>query len=509
MDLRRSERNCVRRNYFNLHNGIYHQENESVYNMSGQDYVALHPEEEEFLDEVNPSDLQELLEDECEEVSSLEEELRLRQLQEEEKRKKEDVIRKQILRERLDALRAVQDRKALLKRALAGEIPLSAVPPKPTAVRSNPTTPVGSPEKPVSVLQSKVATAGAPTGGEYNNLLASVLQLKDGNLGPFAELMSKSASSIRNSRDRRSGGPIDFSDARQLKFPNGAGNSNPNREKSSTVRSLKADLNNVSMFNSKQKTDIASVGVNASINTSAIDAGGVICDNQHLSSHSTEPVKAEIECPKVKTTKTVTITTPEVSSDSDAEFQEVKYKRVSKKKSGILAKPDESDIVKPVKYPHELLDDRHVKGPDKLFAKLSFSQFCAGEIELILRNGITAEERTARLNILKTICYHHSYLDTAELKSLYHATMIKVERAASNWSVSLAEQLHGDLAFRASVMSREKERKLEEKSTSGGSQSKSNSGSNKKSEGKIGRGQSPLLYELQQRQLLSPGYPFR
>ena len=63
------------------------------------------------------------------------------------------------------------------------------------------------------------------------------------------------------------------------------------------------------------------------------------------------------------------------NSDSD----EDESKPLKKRKSGIMAKPDEADILKTVRYPHELLDDRHVLGPDKVFNKLSFLQLlCRG-----------------------------------------------------------------------------------------------------------------------------------
>ena len=108
-----------------------------------------------------------------------------------------------------------------------------------------------------------------------------------------------------------------------------------------------------------------------------------------------------------------------MSSDDDDDFKEVKSK---KRKSGILAKPDEADIVKPVRFPHELLDDWHVKGlRGRFFPKLSFPNFCAGELEIINRQGISKEEQQARLGILATICYHHAYLDVSELKNQYDA----------------------------------------------------------------------------------------
>ena len=120
---------------------------------------------------------------------------------------------------------------------------------------------------------------------------------------------------------------------------------------------------------------------------------------------------------------------------------------------------------------------------DKIFAKLSFQNFCAGELEIITRAGIKNEEREARLEILKTLCYHHNYLDMTEIRSLYAATMQKVERGVSQWNCSLAERLHNDLAFRASVTSREKEKEKQAAEKSKMTTPGSNSGSKKESKG--------------------------
>ena len=144
-----------------------------------------------------------------------------------------------------------------------------------------------------------------------------------------------------------------------------------------------------------------------------------------------------------------------LDQDEDISDDE-KSKKTKKKKSGILTKPDESDIVQTVKYAHELLDDRHVKGPDKVFNKLNFPLFCAGEIELIRRPGIGLDEKEARLGILATICYHFCYVDISELKAQYDATLKRVERGVAGWSGDLADRLHQDLAFRAAILARER-----------------------------------------------------
>ena len=141
-------------------------------------------------------------------------------------------------------------------------------------------------------------------------------------------------------------------------------------------------------------------------------------------------------------------------------------------------------------YPNltKLLDDRHVRGHEKTFSKLPFHLLCVGELEIIRRTDLAMQEREARLAILNTLCYHCAYLDISKLKAQYDATMKKVERGASTWSVDLAEKLHMDLAFRASVINREssgKEVKVSKNDKKANSQDDFKTPSGKKQESKL------------------------
>ena len=148
--------------------------------------------------------------------------------------------------------------------------------------------------------------------------------------------------------------------------------------------------------------------------------------------------------------------TPGAEGDSDEDPDN--GKKGKKRKSGILTKPDEVDIIQTIRFPHKLLDDRHIKGSDKIYAKLNFAQLCAGELELIKRAGVPQDEKDTRIELLLTLCYHSAYLSTEELKSQYSATLQRIERGSAKWDPVIAERLHNNLAFRASVISREKEK---------------------------------------------------
>ena len=125
---------------------------------------------------MDPAVLQEVIDDENAECENLEAQIISMQLQEEQSKKKRII-------EQLDSLQAIKEKKELYKRVLAGELPASAVKIKRTPA-SNPVTPVTSPTRP-----TKQAPKSA--NSEYNNLLSSVLQLRHGNLAPFANLMSQ------------------------------------------------------------------------------------------------------------------------------------------------------------------------------------------------------------------------------------------------------------------------------------------------------------------------------
>ena len=119
-----------------------------------------------------------------------------------------------------------------------------------------------------------------------------------------------------------------------------------------------------------------------------------------------------------------------------------------KLKSGKCTKPDEIDILKTVKFPHEKLDSRHMQ--IKIFDKLPFNLLIVGELETISSN-ITQEEMIARVNIAKPICYHKLYLDDEDLRNGYDDIMKKVEHETLGWTDELPDKLHEHYIFRANV----------------------------------------------------------
>ena len=122
-----------------------------------------------------------------------------------------------------------------------------------------------------------------------------------------------------------------------------------------------------------------------------------------------------------------------------------------KLKSGCTTRPDESGIKCVVQFAHEKLDLVHVR--NRVFSDLSFHFLVAGELELILQEGIDPVEMVAHLRFLRMLCYHHEYLDIEDLRDQYDATMKNIERGLNMWADfrELEMQMHTNLTFRATV----------------------------------------------------------
>ena len=126
-----------------------------------------------------------------------------------------------------------------------------------------------------------------------------------------------------------------------------------------------------------------------------------------------------------------------------------KYKKLT---SGKCARPDESDIKRVVKYAHDKLDPRH--STEKEFENLKFNLLIAGELELASQQGISPQERQARLSIAETLCYHKNYLPDEVLREGYDITLKRVECGAQDWDEVIGEHLHEFLHYKANLIMR-------------------------------------------------------
>ena len=128
-----------------------------------------------------------------------------------------------------------------------------------------------------------------------------------------------------------------------------------------------------------------------------------------------------------------------------------------KLKSGKTTRPDEVGIKRVVQFAHEKLDPVHVR--NRVFSELSFHFMVAGELELILQEDIDECEKLVRLRFLHMLCYHRQYLGVEDLRDQYDATMKNIERGLHSWNdVTVLElQMHSSLTFRATVNARNAE----------------------------------------------------
>ena len=141
-------------------------------------------------------------------------------------------------------------------------------------------------------------------------------------------------------------------------------------------------------------------------------------------------------------------------SDSDSSPDRRSGKK--KLKSGILTNPDEAGIKCVVQFPHTKLDPVHVQ--ERVFNELPFHFLVAGELEIILQDSIKNEERSARLNFLKLLCYHKQYLDIEDIRTQYVANLQAIEKGEADWTDfrRLCNQMHTNLTFHVTLKSRDK-----------------------------------------------------
>ena len=130
---------------------------------------------------------------------------------------------------------------------------------------------------------------------------------------------------------------------------------------------------------------------------------------------------------------------------------ETKTEEESKKKlvSGKCAKPDDTDIQMVVKYPHEKFNAKHIQ--DRNFISLEFNFLIAGELEIISFKSIPTEERNARVEVAKILCYHKRYLDDGDLREGYDSIMKQIEQGKLKWMDEVSQKLHEHLDYRANV----------------------------------------------------------
>ena len=409
-----------------------------------------------LVDQLDTNKLKAVLRKRQEECVSLQKKLK--------KEKEKDEKRKKEAKELLALIKATDKKKANLKRSL--DVSRSSTPaqsPKKEKIRKTTTksdTRKVVKRKKVDTQQRKKEDPQETS--EYKDTLNSLLKLKQGTGSvEYPELVEKAMEATDNIYSIKKQREIESSNKKDKKDRNnkvgqqsvielleqlntnregtrshldepGAGASDPNKSASTHPDKSEMTHNETKgLLNELKNTKTPKEKIGEKLVNLILHNKGTADDLTELCNKFNETIKVD---------------TTETTQES-----EVKAKKLT---SGRCAKPDESDIKRVVKFAHERLDPRHTK--DRNFDKLSLHMLIAGELELAGQNGISPEERNARINIAKTLCYHKNYLSDDILRDGYDQVLKRVERRQQDWNEVLGEHLHELLTYKANIIMREK-----------------------------------------------------
>ena len=274
-------------------------------------------------------------------------------------------------------------------------------------------------------------------GEENLTVLDSLLNVKQGKIDKFAELMSQAMQASENLDYLRTDNKVrEISEQKGKEF-----------EKTVTPRCEQQ------LVNSPR-------GIQQLVDKLQLVKQAQTPDYDHGVEVQTQIVDLLKELRDLKLSNKKEATANVKDNTSDSELKDSENKKV-KPVSGKLAKPDDTDIKKPVKFAHEKLDPRHAR--ERVFDKLNFPLLIAGELELASRSEASSEEKAARVAIAKTLSYHKLYLNDEDLRIGYDTILKKIEQGILNWGQHIGEELHNLLDYRATVLNREKMNAIEQK----------------------------------------------
>ena len=276
---------------------------------------------------------------------------------------------------------------------------------------------------------------------EYEEILNSFINLKQGSAEAYSELVEEAMNAtdnilkLKNTRKRnetKCRKPLDFESAEKITAP------------------VKQQVNNCSQNELPKHKALELLNALQSITG----------NKRRLSGKAIETIIGEVEqldgIHTYSEGNTNKVTMEQHDEETKTKNASNKGKRGEKLVSGKCSKPDETDIQLVVKFPHERLDPRHTSINDRQFDRLPFHLLVAGELETTASTNIGPEERTARINIAKTICYHKAYLGDEELRNGYDQLLKSVEQGNSDWTDDLGEKLHKFYDYQANKAIREK-----------------------------------------------------
>ena len=120
-------------------------------------------------------------------------------------------------------------------------------------------------------------------------------------------------------------------------------------------------------------------------------------------------------------------------------------------KSGIFDKASSTKLIRRVLHAHAMIDeDETIGGRDYSFHEFSFNMLVAGELEIILCDSVSANEKWSRLQLLKRLAYKVQFLDNSVILERYAAFLRKIEKGKGKWgSEATLKDFDESLRFRA------------------------------------------------------------
>ena len=103
-------------------------------------------------------------------------------------------------------------------------------------------------------------------------------------------------------------------------------------------------------------------------------------------------------------------------------------------------------------HAHTLIDkDQMVDGNgDFSFHELTFNMLVAAELEIILNDSVSANEKWLKLQLLKRLAYKAQFLDDTVILEYYAAFLRKIEKGKEKWgSGAMLRDFDESLRFRA------------------------------------------------------------
>ena len=129
------------------------------------------------------------------------------------------------------------------------------------------------------------------------------------------------------------------------------------------------------------------------------------------------------------------------TSSSDEEILRLKRKQKKKKVTEENKRKSKSKIneIRTLWAHEEIVED--IGGREIRFNDLTFRQYIAGELEIITEASIGADEREARLRLMKKMAYLLGGYEWRQIREIYGYIATRIERGLLSWESRMGEEI--------------------------------------------------------------------